>query len=595
MFATCAIQLNTSFTPLHGSCQLLKTTIDIIMKGIQETSNKTYRQLMGNGLRYEIPKFQRDYTWEAEQWDDLWQDIKALMQNEDVEHYMGYLVLQTANNRTFEIIDGQQRITTMSLIILATLKSLQNLIDTGTDAENNSKRKASLLNSYIGYIDPVTLISNNKLKLNRNGDAYYKQHLVLLKDLPLRNINTSEKQLRDCFNWYFERIKKTFQSGERLAEFIETIVDKLFFTAIEVTDQINAFKVFETLNARGVQLSSADLLKNYFFSVVDDTHPHVSEINELEDIWTQISGKLGEQKFEDYLRYFWNSANKSVGKKNLFKTIKSSISSKAQVFELIRSLNDTADVYLALQNPEDDYWKDKPDIKKQLKAIKLFQIKQTNALFLAALKHLPFDQVAKLMKICVVISFRYNIIGGLNPNAQEDVYNDIALKINHEKLFSIADLKSVYVSDASFENAFAVKDFKSTTRNHKIVKYILSKIEAHQHGKEIDPESDLFTIEHILPEHADEAWGNFNFDQVNRSVYRIGNLTLLEKHLNKKANQLPYQEKAVIFAQSDSIITQEIPLHFHTWDEEKLAARQSALAKQAKGVWKIQQLSNLQG
>ena len=57
------------------------------MKGIQGTSNKTYRQLMGNGLRYEIPKFQRDYTWDAENWDDLWQDIRALITNEDNEPY----------------------------------------------------------------------------------------------------------------------------------------------------------------------------------------------------------------------------------------------------------------------------------------------------------------------------------------------------------------------------------------------------------------------------------------------------------------------------------------------------------------------------
>jgi len=92
------------------------------MKGIQGTSNKTYRQLMGNGLRYEIPKFQRDYTWDTEQWDDLWQDLKTLLLNEEEEHYMGYLVLQTSNNKNFQIIDGQQRLTTLSILILSTLK-----------------------------------------------------------------------------------------------------------------------------------------------------------------------------------------------------------------------------------------------------------------------------------------------------------------------------------------------------------------------------------------------------------------------------------------------------------------------------------------
>ena len=562
------------------------------MKGIQGTSNKTYRQLMGNGLRYEIPKFQRDYSWEAEHWDDLWQDIRALLADEDNEHYMGYLVLQTSNNKEFQIIDGQQRLTTMSLLILSTLKCLKELVDSGIEAENNLKRKDSLLNSYIGYVDPVTLISNNKLKLNRNSDDYYKQHLVFLKELPLRNTNSSEKHMRECFNWYYDRIKKEFNTGESLAAFIDNIVDKLFFTVIEVTDQLNAFKVFETLNARGVQLSSADLLKNYLFFVVDETKPHISEIEELENIWSKIVGKLGEQKFEDYLRYYWNSINKSVGKKNLFKNVKGNIKSKEQVFELIRNLNDTADLYLAIQNPEDEFWRDKPEIRKSLKELKLFQIRQINSLFLSALRNLEVENFKKLAKICSVISFRYNIIGGLNPNAQEDVYNTVALKISSNKRFEVADFQSIYVSDLNFENDFSTKEFKNTTRNHKIVKYILSKIEVYQHKNEIDPESDLFTIEHILPENADDTWGNFTFEEINRSVYRMGNLTLLERKLNREAGQKGYVEKIVLFAQSNSELTKTLPDNFNTWNEDKLAARQRELAKHAKAIWKIQELSN---
>ena len=562
------------------------------MKGIQGTSNKTYRQLMGNGLRYEIPKFQRDYSWEAEHWDDLWQDIRALLANEDNEHYMGYLVLQTSNNKEFQIIDGQQRLTTMSLLILSTLKCLKELVDSGIEAENNLKRKNSLLNSYIEYVDPVTLISNNKLKLNRNSDDYYKQHLVLLKELPLRNTNASEKHMRECFNWYYDRIKKEFNTGESLAAFIDNIVDKLFFTVIEVTDQLNAFKVFETLNARGVQLSAADLLKNYLFFVVDETKPHISEIEELENIWSKIVGKLGEQKFEDYLRYYWNSIHKSIGKKNLFKTIKGSIKSKDQVFELIRNLNDTADIYLAIQNPEDEFWKDKPEIRKSLKELKLFQIRQINSLFLSAIRNLEVENFRKLAKICSVISFRYNIIGGLNPNAQEDVYNTVALKILSNKRFEVADFQTIYVSDLNFENDFSTKEFKNTTRNHKIVKYILSKIEVYQHRNEIDPESDLFTIEHILPENADDTWGSFTYEEINRSVYRIGNLTLLEKKLNREADQKAYVEKIVLFAQSNSELTKTLPDNFNTWNEDKLAARQRELAKHAKAIWKIQELSN---
>ncbi|MFN8360230.1 MAG: DUF262 domain-containing HNH endonuclease family protein [Candidatus Kapaibacterium sp.] len=558
------------------------------MIGIQDTSSVTYRQLMGNGVRYEIPKFQRDYTWEIEQWDDLWYDINVLRKNEESDHYMGYLVLQTSENKNFQIIDGQQRLTTLSVLILVVLKCLKDLADSGIDTDNNLKRIEALRSSYIGFLDPVTLISNNKLKLNRNSDDYYRQHLVLLKELPLRNINSPEKQLRDCFNWYYDRIKIEFTTGEALAAFIDNLSDKLFFTRIIVSDDFNAFKVFETLNARGVQLSASDLLKNYLFSVVDATKPHSSEIEELELLWSNIVGKLGNQKFEDYLRYYWNSKNKTVRKTALFKTIRKYITDKAQAFALLRELDDGADVYMALQNPDDDLWNGKPELSNALRELKLFQIKQTLSLFIAAYYNLDQAGFTRVVKSCSVISFRYNVIGGLNPNEQEDVYNSVALKINQTKQFILDDIKSIYVSNDNFETSFSSKSFKPTSRNHKIVKYILSKVEKYKYRNDIPDSSDLFTIEHILPQSADENWGEFDSYAINRCVYRLGNLTLLEKKLNKDVDVLEYTDKKSIFSKSNCMLTSTIPDEFNEWNEANVSARQKEFAKDAKAIWQIQ-------
>jgi len=543
---------------------------------------------MGNGVRYEIPKFQRDYTWEIEQWDDLWYDINVLRKNEESDHYMGYLVLQTSENKNFQIIDGQQRLTTLSVMILVVLKCLKDLADGNVDTDNNLKRIEALRSSYIGFLDPVTLISNNKLKLNRNSDDYYRQHLVLLKELPLRNINSSEKQLRDCFNWYYDRIKKEFTTGESLAAFIDNLSDKLFFTRISVSDDFNAFKVFETLNARGVQLSAADLLKNYVFSVVDATKPHSSEIEELELLWSNVVGKLGNQKLEDYLRYYWNSNHKTVRKTALFKTIRKNITDKAQAFALLRELDDGADVYMALQNPDDELWNGKPELSNALRELKLFQIKQTLSLFIAAYYHLDQAGFTRVVKSCSVISFRYNVIGGLNPNEQEDVYNTVALKINQTKQFILEDLKSIYVSNENFETAFSGKSFKPSSRNHKIVKYIMSKLEKYKYRNDIPDSSDLYSIEHILPQSADENWGDFDSDAINRCVYRLGNLTLLEKKLNKDVDVLEYADKKSVFSKSNCILTSTLPEEFNEWNEANVSARQREFAKDAKAIWQLQ-------
>ncbi|MDR3237282.1 MAG: DUF262 domain-containing HNH endonuclease family protein [Spirochaetia bacterium] len=555
------------------------------MKAIQGTSNKTYRQIMGNGISYEVPKFQRDYTWSSENWDDLWQDIQVILSAEDSEHYMGYLVLQTLDNKKFIIIDGQQRLTTMEILILSVLKSLNDLVENNIDSDRNRQRIENLRNAYIGSVDPVTLIANNKLKLNRNSDDYYRQHLVLLKDLPIRNINTSEKHLMECFNWYYKRIKNEYTTGEDLAKFIDTFVDKLFFTVIEVSDQLNAFTVFETLNSRGVQLSSADLLKNYFFSIVDGTHPHISEIEELENIWNSIVGILGENKFDEYLRCFWNSYNKLVRKNELFKTIKKNIILKEQVFTLARSLRDAADIYLAIQSPNDEMWNNMQEARDAIRELQLFQIKQPYPLLISGYKYLSKEQFTKLIKCISVISFRYNIIGGLNPNEQEKSYNSAALNIVNGSRFNVHDLQPVYVPDSNFENDFRSKQFKPSSQNHKIIKYIFSKL-ARQ-----DYESDIYTVEHILPRSAGGNWDDFDQDARTRSTYRIGNLTILEKKLNKDADTLPFTEKCLLYKQSNVLLTKNISENNETWNESKITARQNNLAKAAKTVWKIHELS----
>ncbi len=261
------------------------------------TANQTFRQLLGNGLSYQVPPFQRDYSWTDDEWDDLWQDILGLFDEEaEPAHYMGYLVLQSADSKRFDIIDGQQRLTTLSVMVLAALSHLQELARLGLDADRNQRRRDALQNAYIGYLDPVSLIPRSKLELNRHNNRFYQTYLVPLDTLPQRGLNASEHQLRKAFLWFREKLKahvgQREDSGERLTAFIDALVDKLFFTVITVTDELNAFKVFETLNARGVRLSSTDLLKNYLFSIIHSAEFHEAELRALEERWERIVGLL---------------------------------------------------------------------------------------------------------------------------------------------------------------------------------------------------------------------------------------------------------------------------------------------------------------
>lgn len=241
-------------------------------------------------------------------------------------HYMGYLVLQSENDKMFDVIDGQQRLTTLSLIALAVLKNLQRLIDEKKDAERNKQRLDQIRQTYIGYLDPVTLVSRSKLTLNRNNDDYYQTYIVPLGHLPQRGFRASEHSLRKAFEWFEKRIRDHVNKvggdeGVALAQFVETMSDHLFFTVITVTDELNAYKVFETLNARGVRLSATDLLKNYLFSVLHRDGHHEHEMKTLETRWEAMVGRLGSESFPDFLRIHWNSRHSFVRQTELLKLL----------------------------------------------------------------------------------------------------------------------------------------------------------------------------------------------------------------------------------------------------------------------------------
>ena len=505
------------------------------------TTNSTFRQLMGNGMSYRVPLFQRDYSWGGDEWDDLWQDLVALF-GEDPEpaHYMGYLVLQSADNRAFDIIDGPQRMTTLSLLMLAAVAHLTDLAVPADPADPQRRRAEQLRSNYIGYLDPVSLVPRSKLTLNRHNDRFYQNYLVPLESLPQRGLNASEHLLRGAFLWFRERIKdRSGDDGESVARFVDVAVDKLFFTIITVTDELNAFKVFETLNARGVRLSATDLLKNYLFSVVSRDNAHESDINNLEDRWEGVVGLLGSESFPEFLRVFWNSRNRLVRKVDLFKTMRSAISDRASVFQLIRDMDRHARVYSALRSPEDDSWT--AEERESLAQLQMFNVRQPLALLLAAFEQFEERDRAgfgRFLQAIAVVSFRYNVICGRQSNEQEVVYNQIARELAAGEIVSakaaIARLRPVYPEDAEFRAAFADKALRTTSsRNNKVVRFILFRLEAQLSGQHFEFESAKHGIEHVLPENPRDDWHQFDDQQREASTYCLGNMTLLRTADNR--------------------------------------------------------------
>ncbi len=565
-----------------------------------KTENNTFRKLIGNGLTYRIPRFQRDYSWADDEWEDLWSDILDTLEPAGGgSHYMGYLVLQSEDDKTFDVIDGQQRLTTVSLIVLAVLKNIQRLIDSGNDPEANLQRMNQIRQTYIGYLDPVTLIPRPKLTLNRNNNNYFQTYIIPLGHLPRRGFRASEHLLRKAFEWFDKQIGQYLKDGEgdegrRLAQFVESISDRLFFTVITVTDELNAYKVFETLNARGVRLSATDLLKNYLFSVLDRHGADTDhELRNLEERWEKIVERLQSENFPDFLRVHWNSRRKFARQTDLFKTIRAGITSREAVFQLLRDMEEDLDAYLALSSPEVSEWS--PDDRKLAGALKTFRVKQPFSLLLAARRALNAADFTGLLRATMVISFRYNIICAYSTGEQERTYNSAAERIARGELTQLVPIlkamRGIYVDDRPFRAAFAEKSIRTTdSRNNRVVRFILCALEKHLTDQDCDFSSNAFSIEHILPQNAPDGWGGFSNEETESLVYRLGNMTLLKTGANHDAGLAEYAAKRSFYMQSGFGITQKMGQENAEWTPERIAAWQNWMADQAASIWRIAQL-----
>ncbi len=272
------------------------------------------RSLMSNSIVYEVPTFQRNYSWSEEEWNDLWEDLMALPNNDSEQHYMGYIVLQKKSSRQYLIVDGQQRIATLSILILAAAKCIKD-----------ETHRDKLLESYLLPESVTKLVPQSRLKLNKTNNNFYANHLLKLKrPVSMQRQHLSNRKMWSAFEYFVNKIEKKFGGNEdaKIAEFIDMKTGEgLIFTVLNVENEEAAFTVFETLNARGVELSSPDLLKNRLFSVVYAEDRSDETLERLESLWDDMQ-LLVSENMTKFLRYLELENADAVRKSNLYRAVR---------------------------------------------------------------------------------------------------------------------------------------------------------------------------------------------------------------------------------------------------------------------------------
>lgn len=550
----------------------------------------TLNTIIGNGKSYQVPIYQRDYAWDKDDWEDLWNDIAEIPCEKT--HYLGYLVLQPIKDgeESFWIIDGQQRLTTLSILALAITALLDKWVKEGIDSIDNKIRFEKETERYLGNFSTSKLTISPKIKLNRNNDDYYQSWLLKLRTpAVMSKLKPSQRLLQKAFNYFYGELQEKFKdnkSGAALSDFLEkTIGNGIVFTQIVVSNDLDAFKVFETLNARGVKLSTADLLKNYLFKL---THQLGElDLEEAEKRWQNITNTIQANDLTTFIRHFWNCKYKLERQPTLFKAIKREINSAEIAFEFLNELEEASSFYTAFNNPNDELW-DK-DERAALKLIDLLNVSTCYALMLSVLKYLPRSEFKVLIKELGIITFRYNL-SDLNPNEAERVFskvaNEVATKNINTAKEAILGLKSIYVIDDNFEQIFSNLSI-NTRRKKELVKYILVKLENQISVKDYQPEEAIATIEHILPENPSSIWEeNFPADVQEDFIYRLGNYSLLEASINNKLdNTVPFADKLLKYKTSAYRLSNEY-CNYEKFSPKEVSLRQDKMAKLAKSIWR---------
>lgn len=559
-----------------------------------DTKTVNLNEILGNGKIYRVPQFQRDYSWEEDNWEDLWNDMEMAADTKSA-HYMGSVVLQSNTGKEFSIIDGQQRFSTLSILTLAVIDAIQKLADKGIEVAENKERVDILMRQYIGQKDPASLTYSSKLFLNENNDGFFQNRLISYREpISIRKLSDSEKLMWDAYVYFKSKISNRFKnsSGGDFASFLNNVVGELMmFIQITVQDELNAYTVFETLNSRGVELTSTDLLKNYLFSQVANSE---TDLKQIKHQWKKIIDAIGLKEFPNFLRYFLLATRKQVTKEYLFKEIKHFIKTGQDVFDLLDRLEFYAYNYVALGNPDDELWNNDKENRNAISILKAFKVIQWKPLLMVGLEKLENNDVKRLLQAIVAISFRYNVIAKLQTNEMEKGYSKAAINLYKGETSTMGailnDLKFLYVDDEDFKNYFSLKQFNTNNAtDKKLARYTLYKLEGQEAGGSLyDFITDNGTIEHILPESYPETWqADFTEEVFERNVFMLGNLTLLEAGKNSKdAANKPFEEKKAVYAGSKFALTQQIT--DPQWTTQNIKNRQAHLAKLASGIWKIQ-------
>ncbi len=546
--------------------------------------------LKPDSVAFEIPTFQRRYAWRSEEvgelLDDLYADQDWLNKfDEALPYFLGSIVLaksQKENGKNIDfILDGQQRITTVSLISAVFRDQLEKLGSTELETFKSCLETGELGEKKVPKIklQPEDASTYNTLYKNpsQHFEPQFKKNLLAHA---VRGISSDLDRYSACLMRQHHLSKH-----DALVKMAKRLLYGVKFVRITAPSETAAFRLFETLNDRGLALSAADLVKNKIFSSCDTAY-----LEEVRDAWKEIIDSIGNDEVVNFLRNFRIAFRKPSRKEVLYDDLKEEIKEKATnvtgVLDFVNEIKVAAVLYKHLLSPsEQSPWGS--DTVEVLKRINTLRAKSCRPALLACALHAP-QSLSKLAIAVEVVTIRYSIVGEQKPVTLEKAYATFCSKIRkHPETIvdAIAQLGHFVPKDDEFKERFAQLDIETLSPTWREVLICLNNILASGETRVLGP--DKVHIEHILPRNPSKTAlieADLTVEESTELSSRLGNFTLLHGKKNQSISNREFSYKQPVFEGSEISLNNSIAKN-KKWGRDEIEARSLELAQLAVQAW----------
>ena len=577
---------------------------------------------------YEIPKYQRGYAWDNERIEEFWEDLVEVDRQEDVEHFFGTIYTRKENSNSQRIIDGQQRITTSAIFLIC----IRDYFYTIKDQSPLIKKFYEIIQEILYVVDKQHKLDTKTflLTLSRTNKDFFNTCIVPEKKIDTQNNikdkagNDSNEYLADAYIKLIGLIDKEFTKDEsgaiKLNHLMWSLLDKFRIIETKVSDDMQAYKMFDLINNRGIQLAESDLIKNMLFGALDkkfkDSPNTEEQLDDYDTKWAAMRDNItgherGDYKLDNFLHnYLIGIKTDNVKLKDIFRTFQKLLENEIeQPNKIIDELLYWSDIFVMLRNPERQFNRHNVAIH-YLKKIKSLKANYVYSVLMTGYQHYwkkdDKDTFDKLSEIC----FKYHIrtkslnMGITLENYQSKLYT-IVKKIQGDD----PSLKTIINELTDDENSYPpnnklelqLETFKVINSNLAVA--LLEEIEMTYDAEKFSG-SDV-SVEHIMPKNIDQ-WKSYILEKhasfyshlddnvkikmiYDKNYALLGNQTLLSDSKNIKISNKSFDEKRKIYKKDGYKITKELATE-PEWTESTIKSRQSRLQKKLLQILDLKKL-----